>query len=327
MSNLHAFPVSRRQLLRTTAALAGAAVASRIAPDWLVPGAGAFQAAADSLAQRRMQMAAAPVETLKLTDRLFMLSGPGGNVVLSTGSDGKLLVDCFVQPAWPALAKALEGLDKSPVRTVVDTHWHFDHMDNNANLRRTGAAIVAHANTKTRLQQSHEILGMTIPPSPANALPTQTFESTHTMSSNGEQIVLTHIPPAHTDTDITVRFVKSNVLHMGDLFFNGGYPFFDTVTGGRINGMIAAADAVLKVVDAQTKIVPGHGPLGDRAALTKYRDVMATVRDRVQKLKTSGRTLEETLAAAPSKDLDDQWGKGFMDGRTFVTLVYQTVGS
>jgi glyoxylase-like metal-dependent hydrolase (beta-lactamase superfamily II) len=326
MSKRHDFLLSRRQLLRTTGALAGATIAARMVPDWLVSDVTAFQAAAaDGLAQRRTQMAAAPLQTSKLTDRLTMLSGPGGNVVVSTGPDGKLLVDCFVQPAWPALNGALEGLGKGRVTAVIDTHWHFDHMDNNASLRKLGAAVVAHAKTKERLQQSHEILGMKIPPSPAEALPTQTFDTTHTMDANGEQLVLTYVPPAHTDTDITVRFAKSNVLHMGDLFFNGGYPFFDTTTGGRINGMIAAADAALKIVDAQTKIVPGHGPLADRAALTRSRDVMVAVRDRVQKLKSAGRTLEETIAAAPSKEFDAEWGQGFMDARSFVTLVYQTL--
>jgi len=133
------------------------------------------------------------------------------------------------------------------------------------------------------------------------------------------------VPPAHTDTDIYVRFTKGNVIHLGDLFFNGMYPVIDGGTGGSINGMIAAADAMLKNVDDRTKIVPGHGPLGDKAALTAFRDMLVTVRDRVQKLKTSGRTLEEVLAANPTKDLDPVWGKGFLDPKSFVTVVYNTL--
>jgi cyclase len=162
-------------------------------------------------------------------------------------------------------------------------------------------------------------------PSPPEALPTETFKDKHTLDANGDQIQLAYVPPAHTDTDIYIRFSKGDVLHLGDLFFNGMYPFIDAGTGGRINGMIAAADTVLKVVSEKTKIVPGHGPLGDKSALTKYRDMMATIRDRVQKLKTAGRTLEEAVAANPTADLDAVWGKGFLDPKTFVTIVYNTL--
>jgi cyclase len=133
------------------------------------------------------------------------------------------------------------------------------------------------------------------------------------------------IPPAHTDTDVSIRFAKANVLHLGDVFFNGGYPFIDAGTGGNIAGMIAGATKAVALSDAQTKIVPGHGPLADRAALTRYRDMLVTVRDRVQKLKTSGRTLAESVAAKPSADLDATWGKGFVQPDFFVTLVFNTL--
>jgi glyoxylase-like metal-dependent hydrolase (beta-lactamase superfamily II) len=162
-------------------------------------------------------------------------------------------------------------------------------------------------------------------PEPADALPAVTFTDTHALRANGEAIALQHVPPAHTDTDITVRFAKANVLHLGDLFFNGSYPFIDAVTGGRMDGMIAAAGEALKTVDAQTQIVPGHGPLGDRAALERYRAMLVKVRDRVGALKASGKSLAETLAAKPSAEFDAEWGTGFMKPDAFVGVVYATL--
>ena len=211
------------------------------------------------------------------------------------------------------------------MRTLIDTHWHFDHADNNANFRKAGASVIAHENTRTRLTQTHELLGMKFSPAPPEALPTQTFKDRHALTANGDQVALGYVPPAHTDTDIYIRFSKGNVLHLGDLFFNGIYPFIDAGTGGSINGMIAAADMTLKMVDASTKIVPGHGPLADKAALTKYRDMMVTVRDRVQKLKTGGRKVEEVVASKPTADLDPTWGKGFLNPDMFVGIVYNTL--
>jgi cyclase len=320
------FLLTRREMLRGGLAFTGAAFLAPLVPDWIACPLAAQQpaAGADPLAQMRAQFGALPIQTTKLGDRLTMLSGPGGNVVVLSGSDGKIVVDTFVQPAWEALNKTMAELGKEPIKALIDTHWHFDHTDNNAQFTKAGAAIVAHENTKTRMSETHQLLGMKFPASPPEALPTQTFKTTHKIDANGEQIALAYIPPAHTDTDITIRFAKANAIHLGDLFFNGSYPFIDASTGGKINGMIAAADSILKAVDANTKIVPGHGPLGDRAALTKFRDMMVTVRDRVQKLKTAGRTLDEVIAANPSKEFDETWGKGFMDPKNFVSIVYAT---
>ena len=273
----------------------------------------------------RADLAANPIEQQKLSESLTMLSGPGGNVVVLSGPDGKIVVDSFVQPVWAALKKTLDGMGNAKIAALINTHWHFDHADNNANFRKAGAGIVAHENTKKRLSETHELLGMRFAPQPAEALPTQTFTSKHSMNASGEQVTLGHIPPAHTDTDVWIHFVKGDVLHLGDVFFNGIYPFIDASTGGSINGMIAGVEMALKMVDASTKIVPGHGPLADRAALTRFRDMMATVRDRVQKLKKEGRTVDDVVAASVTKDLDPTWGKGFLPPNMFVTIVYNTL--
>jgi cyclase len=300
--------------------LTGAALASRYAPGtWL----DAFQG--NTPDAMRAQMAVTPISTMKLAERLTLLSGPGGNVIVFHGPDGKVVVDGFVKPVWPKLKEALAAIDASPIKSMIDTHWHFDHADNNANFKAEGAGVIAHENTKARLTQPHDLLGMHFDPAPVAELPTQTFASGLTLNVNGEQVRLTHVAPAHTDTDIFVFFPKANVLHMGDVFFNGFYPFIDASTGGHINGMIAAVDAARPFVTAQTKIVPGHGPVGDRAGLDAYRRMLTTVRDNVQKLKASGKTLADVQAAKPSAAFDAVWGKGMMVPDNFVALVYTTL--
>jgi cyclase len=269
-------------------------------------------------------MAKAPIVRTRLTDRLELLAGPGGNVIVLHGPDGLLLVDTFVKPAWPALKSTLAAIG-TPIATVIDTHWHFDHADNNASLRAAGATVVAHVNTKARLSQSHDIIGLHIDPEPPAALPAVTFADTHALRANGEAITLRHAPAAHTDTDITVRFATANVLHLGDLFFNGTYPFIDAVTGGRMDGMITAAGQALTIADGGTTIVPGHGPVANRAALERYRTMLATIRDRVGALKASGRSVGDVQAAKPTASFDVDWGLGFMGPDAFVALVYATL--
>ena len=314
--------LSRREMLRGTALLAGGAWL--VVPEWVL---GLQQAAAttEAAAKARAQTGSAPIEQVKLTDRLTMLSGPGGNVVVLNGPEGKVVVDTFVTTAWDKLKATLDGMGNGKVTAVIDTHWHFDHADNNGSFRKLGAKVIAHENTTKRLTETHELLGMRFEPAPKDSLPTDTFTKSHKLSANGEEIALDYVPPAHTDTDISIRFSKGNVLHLGDLFFNGIYPFIDASTGGSIDGMISAATATLKQVDGNTKIVPGHGPLADRASLEKFRDMMVTVRDRVAKLKKAGRTLDEVTAAAPTKDLDPVWGKGFLPPAGFVSIVYNTL--
>jgi glyoxylase-like metal-dependent hydrolase (beta-lactamase superfamily II) len=284
----------------------------------------AAQAKTD-LASRRAQMGAVPIETSKVTGWLMLLSGPGGNVLVVHGPAGKVVVDSFVQPAWPKLSAILDGLGRTPIKGLINTHWHFEHTDNNANFRAAGATVIAHNNTAKRLYETHELAGMRIPPVPAAGLPTLTFAKTQQVSLNGEHLALSYVPPAHTDTDIFVHCEKANVFHMGDIFINGAYPYIDAGTGGHINGMIAAAELALKMTNARTQFVPGHGPLADRAALTRYRDMLAAVRVRVQKLKSAGRSLADVQAAKPTADYDAAFGRGTVPPNDFVALVYATL--
>jgi glyoxylase-like metal-dependent hydrolase (beta-lactamase superfamily II) len=280
----------------------------------------------DPVAAARARIGAIPIQAQPLGENLTLLAGPGGNVVVLHGSDGLVVVDTFVAPAWPKFQESLKGLG-APVKFVIDTHWHFDHTDNNAALRAGGATLVAHENTKLRMSQPHHlaVLELDFPPSPAAALPQRVFQDGYKLEANGERLAVTHVPPAHTDSDVVVRFEKANVLHGGDVFFNGRYPYIDGSTGGRVDGMIAAADRLLSLADADTKIVPGHGPLGTKADVVKYRDMLSTAAERVRKLKASGKSVEECAAAKPFADLDADWGKGTFNGDAFVKVVYLTL--
>ncbi len=286
----------------------------------------AAQQQQDRVAQFRAQIGATPIQSQSLAKNITLLAGPGGNVVVLHGSDGLVVVDTFVAPAWPKFQESLKGLG-APVKTVINTHWHFDHTDNNASLRAGGAMLVAHENTKLRMTQPHHlaVLELDFPPSPATALPQRVFKEGYKLEANGEKLAVVHVPPAHTDTDVAVRFEQANVLHTGDVFFNGFYPYIDGSTGGRVDGVIEATDRLLSLADADTKVVPGHGPLGTKADLAKYRDMVSTAADRVRKLKASGKSVEEVTAAKPLADLDADWGKGRLNGDTFVKVVYLTL--
>jgi glyoxylase-like metal-dependent hydrolase (beta-lactamase superfamily II) len=320
-------------MLRNSAGFAGSALLAQLFPASLlsagVPGLRqqASTPPTDSLAAMRAQMGSAPIQSQPLAENLTLLSGPGGNVVVLNGPDAKIVVDTFLMPAWPKLKETLDGLGNAPLKTVIDTHWHFDHTDNNANLHAAGATVLAHENTKRCMAEPHDsaLFGLHFPASPADALPQQTFSNSQKLEANGEIVMLQYFQPAHTDTDIYIHFQKANVIHMGDTFFNGIYPVIDAGTGGKIDGMIVAADKVLPLADNNTKIVPGHGPLGNKVDLTKFRDMLVVAHDRVRKLKTEGKSAGEIVASKPFADLEATWGKGFFTGDVFVQMVYSTL--
>src|SRR5580692_11219987 len=331
---------SRRDILRGSVTLAGSAFLAQLFPAMLLRASAAAQAkepsAADLLASMRAKFNSAPLETQRLAEDITMFDGPGGAVTVLNGPDGKFVVDTFVAPAWRRLKEALDGLGSAPVKYVIDTHWHFDHTDNNAHLHAAGATVVAHENTKKRMSEPHDLpvlyrgadgalASLHFDPSPAEAFPQQSFANSYQLRANGEILALQHVAPAHTDSDIYVHFQNANVISMGDLFFNGMYPYIDPGTGGSIDGMIAAADKILSVADNHTKIVAGHGPLGNKADLTKSRDMLITSRDRVEKLKSAGRSAQEAVAEKPFADLDPVWGNGIVNSEQWVQIVYLTL--
>ena len=334
-------PTSRRGLLRGSAALAGSAFLAHIFPATLLRASAVGYAQqppspAELLASMRAKFNAVPMETQKLADHITMFDGPGGAVTVLNGPDGKFVVDTFVAPAWPRLKEALDGLGNAPLKYVINTHWHFDHTDNNTPLHAAGATVLAHENTKKDMSEPHDLpvlfraangalAGLHFDPSPADALPQQTFAGSYKLHANGETIALQHVAPAHTDSDIYVHYEKANVIQMGDLFFNGMYPYIDPGTGGKIDGMIAAVGTILSLADNDTQIVAGHGPLGNKADLAKFLDLLVIARGRVEKLKTAGKSAREAVAQKPLADLDAAWGQGIINGDQFVQIVYLTV--
>ena len=267
------------------------------------------------------------IKTMKVTDGIYMLEGAGGNIGVSAGEDGVFLIDDQFAPLTEKIRAAVGEISDGPIRFVLNTHWHFDHTGGNENLGKAGVLIVAHDNVRERMstEQFLAAFNRVEPAAPQDALPVVTFNDTVTFHLNDEEIHAFHVPPAHTDGDSVVHFKTANVVHMGDLFFNGMYPFIDTSSGGGINGVVAAADRVLAMIGDDTKIIPGHGPLATKKDLAAYHEMLRGVRDAMAKLVAEDKSKEEVLAAKPTAPWDEKWGGGFMNPETFTGIVYDSL--
>ena len=284
-------------------------------------------AAATSALAQQQDFSKVEIKAEKVAEGVYMLTGAGGNIGLSVGRSGTYVIDDQFAPLTDKILAAIRAITPDPVRFVINTHLHGDHTGGNENLGKAGALVVAHENVRRRMsaEQFSATFNRTTPASPEGALPVVTFTEAVTFHWNGDEIRVHHVAPAHTDGDSIVRFVKADVVHMGDLFFNGGYPFIDTSSGGRVDGVIAAAGETLAAIGEKTRIIPGHGPLATRADLQSYRDTLALLRDRIAKLKAEGKSRDEVIAARPTADHDAKWGAGFMKGDTFTGLVYDSL--
>jgi cyclase len=260
----------------------------------------------------------------KVADNLYVLLGAGGNIGLFDGPDGAIVIDAGLPNRAKDVAAAVKIVAKSPANTLINTHFHFDHTGGNEAIHALGCRIIAQEKTRQHLSQGAtiEFIKLNFPPSPAAALPTVTFADHLSFYANGESLHVVHIARAHTDSDAYIFFEKANVLQTGDLFFNAMYPFTDTTNGGSFDGMIAAAERLLKVGDDRTKIIPGHGAVGTKADLQTELDMLNTVRDTIKPLIAAGKTIDEVAAAKPLAALDAKFGKGFLDTDTFTKLVY-----
>ncbi len=268
------------------------------------------------------------VRAERLGEGLYVLVGQGGNIGVSSGADGTFLIDDQYAPATPAINAALATLGAEPVRFVLNTHWHGDHTGGNENFGEAGAVIVAQDNVRGRMSkpQQNRFLDGATPASPPAALPVITFGDSLGLHLNGQTIRALHTPRAHTDGDVIVRFDTANVLHAGDLFFNGLYPFIDVDSGGSVEGLLAAVDLMLSVSDAETRIIPGHGPLADRAALLAYRNMLVDTSARVRRLLDEGLGVEQIVAAAPNADYDATWAWGFITGERYLRMLVNLMG-
>lgn len=262
-----------------------------------------------------------------LRGKVSALIGSGGNIAVLPGGDGKLIIDSGFLGSRRKIDAALSSLSSDPIKHLVNTHWHFDHTDGNEWMHSAGATITAHENTRKHLSTSTRVVdwNFTFPASPAGAIPTAVFNADKTLRLNGATIALKYYGPAHTDGDISAYFTEADVFHTGDTWWNGYYPFIDYSTGGSLDGMIKAAEANLAMVTDKTVVVPGHGPVGGKSEMIEYRDVLATIRDRIAALKGKGKSLDEIVAAKPTAAYDAKWGKGFVSGDFFTKLVYAGV--
>ncbi len=273
-------------------------------------------------ARKRAETASITVQALR--GNVSALVGSGGNIAVLIGTDGKVIIDSGYATSRARITDALAKMDPGPIKYLVNTHWHFDHTDGNAWMHGDGATVLAHENTRKHLATTTRVedWDFTFPPSPAGAIPTEIFDKEKTLYLNSTTIMLSYYGPSHTDGDVSAYFVEAEVLHCGDTWWNGHYPFIDYSTGGNIKGMIKAAEANLARVRDKTIVIPGHGKIAGKAELAEYRDMLVTIHDRVAALKKEGKSLEEAIAAKPTAAYDSKWATSFITGDVFTKLVY-----
>ncbi|MGD0832105.1 MAG: MBL fold metallo-hydrolase [Terracidiphilus sp.] len=284
----------------------------------------------DKAAQPHAEAAVTPIKTTQLTDNVFLLQGEGGNMALQTGPDGNILIDASYATAVPRILESIAPLSKVPADApgiLINTHWHNDHTGGNEGMYEAGYTIFAHQNVRQRLStpQTMALFQRTIMPAMPGAWPTITFEHEMRIWHNGDSLDLVHFEPAHTDGDSFIHFKSPDILHVGDIWFNGMYPFIDEGAGGSIGGMIRAGEKVLSVASSGTRIIPGHGPLGSKADFNGFRNMLLAVREKVAALKAAGVSEEDAIARKPTTEFDAAWGKGFMNPDTFAGIVYRTL--
>ena len=268
-----------------------------------------------------------PLKTTSLGKGIFMFSGDGGNVTAIVGDGSTLLIDSGIDSRVTELSGAIFKAAGRPVTRLVDTHLHFDHTGGNLYFGSGGVTIIAHENVKKRLSsvQNMSLIGLHDGEYPAPALPVVTYSSTMALSQNSQWLTLVNYGPAHTDGDTIIYIAPANVAVVGDIFSNHVYPIIDLASGGSIDGIIYSLDQILAHIDEQTKVVPGHGPLATRTDLQDYRDMLVLVRHRITVLIAAGKTMDEAAAAAPTKDLDSQWGGGYVSPNIFTKMVFSSL--
>jgi len=283
-------------------------------PAWAVPAAA------------QQDFSAVEIGVTRIADGIYMLTGSGGNIGLSVGADGAFIVDDQFAPLSDKIKAAIATVTDEPVRWVLNTHWHGDHTGGNENMGSGGAFIVAHDNVYKRMNPAEfaDLVGNS-QQSPAAALPVVTFDRTLTLHWNDEDVFTFHVENSHTDGDVIVFYRGANVVHMGDTFFNGTYPFIDVDSGGNVEGMIASSSRVLGMIDGNTRLIPGHGALAGRAELEAYRDMLTAVRDRVARLIREGRSQDQAVAANPTASFDSEWETSEAGTERFVRLVYRSL--
>ena len=311
----HSHCLSRRRFLAAAGLLSAAA--------WLFP-RHLFAEGENIVLAARKRAETANITVEALRESVRALIGSGGNIAVLTGRDGKVIIDSGYATSRARITDALAKMDPGPIKHLVNTHWHFDHTDSNEWMHSDGATILAHENTRKHLSTTTRVEGwdFAFPPSPAGAISAEVVDKEKRLYLNSTTIALSYYGPSHTDGDISAHFVEADVLHTGDTWWNGLYPFIDYSTGGHIKGMIKAAEANLARVTDKTIVIPGHGKIDGKPELAEYRDMLVTIHDRVAALKKEGKSLEEAIAAKPTAAYDSKWANSFITGDVFTKLVY-----
>ena len=265
------------------------------------------------------------IKTVKVSGNVYMLLGSGGNIGVYAGDDGVFIVDDQFAPLTKKIKAAIGKISDKKIRFVINTHWHFDHVGGNENLGEMGSVIIAHENVRKRMStdQFIEFFQKKIPASPKVALPIITFTQDITFHPNEDDIHVFHVSNAHTDGDAIVFFQNSNVVHTGDIYFAGLYPFIDTSAHGSVNGVIDAVQYVLSIINDDTKVIPGHGPLSNKTELRAYVDMLIRLRAKISKQISNGKTLEEIQRSKPTQEFDEKWGHGMLTPDQFVQILYK----
>ncbi len=270
------------------------------------------------------------ITTIRVEEGIYMLVGQGGNIGVCVGKDGVFIIDDQYAPLTDKILAAIAEINDGPIRFIFNTHWHHDHVGGNENLSQAGAVIVAHHNVRKRMSVDnfYEIINQSIPAFPEIALPVVTFSDDVVFHFNDMEIKAVHLPNSHTDGDAVVYFKSANVVHTGDLYFNvSGHPFIDTKTGGTIDGFINAVHQILAEIDDDTKIIPGHGSLSNKAELAAFVNRVEIIRDRVKALIAEGKNLEEIIAANPTGDFDTpEYLNWFITPKKFLTILWDDLG-
>jgi len=264
------------------------------------------------------------IKVTKVAGTVYMLTGAGGNIGVSSGDDGIVIVDDQFAPLAPKIKEALKSITAKPIKFIVNTHYHGDHTGGNEIFGKE-APILAHENVRARLAAGTTVRGNATPPAPKDALPVITFNDRASLHVNGEEIRAIHFPHGHTDGDSVIYFTQSNVVHMGDDFFNGMYPFVDTDNGGSVKGMLAGVDKVLSTLPDDAKVIPGHGPLSDKAGLRAFAEVLRGTSNAVAKALAAGKTLEQMKAENILAQWDS-WGKGFIKTDAWLATLVAEAG-
>ncbi len=266
------------------------------------------------------------VTATKVAGTVYMLTGAGGNIGVTIGDDGIVIVDDQYAPLVPKIKEALRGISDKPIRFVLNTHYHGDHTGGNETFGRDLVPIVAHTNVRKRMETGARVRGRDIPPAPKEALPVLTFDDKVSIHLNGEDVRAIHFPHGHTDGDSVIFFTKSNVVHMGDDFFHGMFPFVDLDSGGSVKGLIANIDKVLTVIPDDVKVIPGHGALTDKTGLRAFATMLKETHAAVAKAVRAKKTLEKIKTEKVLAKWD-ALGKGFISTDAWTETLHRELTS